>query len=285
MSSCSRPIGCCGACLPWRAAGGINHARGRRYAHRLPHVLPGGELVLFTVAREVLRWDDAQIVIRSITTGEQKVLLEDAADARYVPGHLVFVRRGALMAAPFDVSRREVGGPVTLVEDVMQAANARRPSADSGAGQFAVAGGALVYASGGVAPQTQSELVWVDRMGNVEPLGFSARDYVFPRLSPDGKRLTFFNSIPGPIGASGCTILRANGGASRRQKSAERLRSRWTMRASSFRHPSEALVWIFHEACDRHWPEGPYRGQQAMRPGSWSAAHKTWPSRAMAVAA
>ena len=99
------------------------------------------------------------------------------------------------MAAPFDVGRREVGGPVTLVEDVMQAANVPRPSGDSGAGQFAVAGGALVYASGGVAPQTQSELVWVDRIsGNVEPLGFSARGYVFPRLSPDGKRLTFFNT-------------------------------------------------------------------------------------------
>ncbi len=167
------------------------------YGHRLPHVLPGGELVLFTVAREVLRWDNAQIAIRSITTGEQKVLLEDAADGRYVPGYLVFVRRGALMAAPFDVGRREVGGPVTLVENVMQAANMPRPSADSGAGQFAVAGGALVYASGGVNPQAQSELVWVDRMGNVEPLGFPARDYMFPRLSPDGKRVTFFNAYTG----------------------------------------------------------------------------------------
>ena len=95
------------------------------------------------------------------------------------------------------LGRREVGGPVTLVENVMQAANMPRPSADSGAGQFAVAGGALVYASGGVAPQPQSELVWVDRMGNVEPLGFPARDYIFPRLSPDGKRLTFFNSYTG----------------------------------------------------------------------------------------
>ena len=164
------------------------------FGHRLPHVLPGGELVLYTVAREVMRWDNAQIAIRSITNGEEKVLLEDAADGRYVPGYLVFVRSGALMAAPFDLGTRRVGGPVTLVEDVMQAANMPRPSDDSGAGQFAVAGGALVYASGGVTPQPQSELVWVDRVGKVEPLGFSGRDYVFPRLSPDGTRLTFFNS-------------------------------------------------------------------------------------------
>ena len=154
--SCSRPIGCLARACRWRAAGGRDDPAADEYAHRLPHVLPGGDLVLFTVAREVLRWDDAQIAIRSITTGEQKVLLEDAADARYVPGYLVFVRRGALMAAPFDVGRREVGGPVTLVEDVMQAANMNRPSADSGAGQFAVAGGALVYASGGVTPQLRA---------------------------------------------------------------------------------------------------------------------------------
>ena len=43
-------------------------------------------------------------------------------------------------------------------------------------------------------PKRQSELVWVDRLGNVEPLGFSARGYVFPRLSPDGKRMMFFNT-------------------------------------------------------------------------------------------
>jgi len=37
-------------------------------------------------------------------SGECKVLVEDAADARYLPtGHLAFVRRGVLMAAPFDM--------------------------------------------------------------------------------------------------------------------------------------------------------------------------------------
>ena len=72
------------------------------FGHRLPHMLPGGHALLFTIARTPFRWDDAQIAVRSLVTGEQKILLEDGADARYVPsGHFVFVRRGTLMAARF----------------------------------------------------------------------------------------------------------------------------------------------------------------------------------------
>ena len=248
------------------------------YGHRLPHVLPGGELVLYT-ANEVLRWDNARIAITAIKGGEPKVLLEDAADGRYVPGYLVFVRRGALMAAPFDVSRREVGGPVTLVENVMQAANMNRPSADSGAGQFAVAGGALVYASGGVNPQPQSELVWVDRMGNVEPLGFPARDYIFPRLSPDGTRLTFFNSYTG---------------ANRRIWMYDFTRRTQPMPLTPPEERGSWAIWMdddriaFSSAIggaglnlstrrvtDSGRSEPLTTGRRSFRPASWSAAHKT----------
>src|SRR6185369_13712671 len=79
--------------------------------------LAGGKAVLFTRLTAAFRWDDAQIVVRSLETGQQKVLLEDAADARYTAsGHLVFVRRGKLMAAPFDLDSLEVtGGAVAIV--------------------------------------------------------------------------------------------------------------------------------------------------------------------------
>jgi Tol biopolymer transport system component len=269
----------------WRvsARGGqpeeVTRPADNEYGHRLPHLLPGGELVLFTVAREVLRWDNAQIAIKSLRTGEQKVLLEDAADGRYVPGYLVFVRRGALMAAPFDVSRREVGGPVTLVEDVMQAANMPRPAADSGAGQFAVAAGALVYASGGVNPQAQSGLVWVDRMGTVEPLGFPARDYTFPRLSPDGKRVTFFNAYTG---------------ANRRIWMYDITRRTQPMPLTPPEERASWAIWMDDESIvfsssiggpglnlstrrvtDSGRSEPLTTGRRALRPASWSAAHKT----------
>ena len=52
-------------------------------------------------------------------TGISKVVVEGGADARYVSrGHLVYVREGVLLAAPFDLERLEVtGGQVGVVAD------------------------------------------------------------------------------------------------------------------------------------------------------------------------
>ena len=180
------------------------------------------------------------------------------------------------MAAPFDVSRREVGGPVTLVEDVMQAANMPRPSADSGAGQFAVAGGALVYASGGVTPQPQSELVWVDRMGNVEPLRFPARDYIFPRLSPDGTAPDVLQQLyrrqSAHLDVRFCAAARSRR-RSRRQKNAERGRSRMDderiVFSSSIR--GTGLNLSTRRVTDSGPSERLTTGRRSTRPGSWSA--------------
>jgi serine/threonine-protein kinase len=186
----------------WRVAatGGTPETLGERgdkeYSVRLPHFLPGGKTVLLTRLTTAFRWDDAQIVARSLEGGQQKVLLEDAADASYVPsGHLVFVRRGKLMAAPFDLDRLEVtGGAVAIVDDVMQAVNMGNSNADSGAGQFAVsANGTLVYVTGGVAPDQVNELVWVARDGTIQALPGTRGEYAAPRLSPDGTRVAMFS--------------------------------------------------------------------------------------------
>ncbi len=173
------------------------------YAHYLPRILPGGKAILYTRAKTAFRWDDAQIVVRSLPTGEQKVLIDDAADARYVStGHIVFVRRGALMAAPFDLARLEViGGPVALVDGVLQAANMGNTDTDSGAGQFAVSDrGTLIYVTGGIAPDDARELVWVDRNGVVENLTALRREFLAPRLAPDGQRVAV---ITQPSAATG----------------------------------------------------------------------------------
>jgi serine/threonine-protein kinase len=169
------------------------------YSYRLPHLLPGGDAVVFTTVRTIFWWDDAQIAVRSLSTGAQKILLEGAADARYVPsGHLVFMRRGTLMAVRFDLARLEITGePVVLIENVMQAVNAANLQNDSGACQFAVAGGTLVYVSGGIIPQPRRALVWITRDGTVEPLPLTADAYYQPRLSPDGTRSAVFTSVLG----------------------------------------------------------------------------------------
>jgi len=159
------------------------------FSHRLPHMLPGGRAVIFTISKGAQRWDDTQVVVRSLTTGRQSVLIEGGADGRYVPtGHLVYVRLGTLMAAPFDLDRLAVtGGATGLVDGVMQAANRNLSDMENTlAGQFTVSdAGALVYLTGGALPGFERVLAWADRQGHIEPLEAPPRSYSKPRLSPD----------------------------------------------------------------------------------------------------
>jgi serine/threonine protein kinase/Tol biopolymer transport system component len=187
----------------WRvgASGGmpelVTKAGDSETTRSLPHVLPGGQSILFTRQRIVWRWDDADVLVRSLSTGVEKVLFSDGADARYVSsGHIVFMRRGKLMAVPFDLERLTVtGGAVALVDDVMQAANMGNSGNDTGAGQFAVSrSGTLVYVTGGVEDDQPRELVWVRRDGTVEPVGAPHREFGGPRLSPDGRRIAMFTA-------------------------------------------------------------------------------------------
>ena len=157
----------------------------------LPVLLPGTDVVLFTVTTHPFRWDNAKIVARSLTGGTPTVVLENAADPHYSSsGHLLFMRGGTLMSVPFDASSLTVtGSPVAIAQNVMQAVNTGNSSTDSGAAQVAVAGsGALVYATGGPAPQAPRALAWVERSGTVAPVAVPEREYSTPRLSPDGRR-------------------------------------------------------------------------------------------------
>ena len=68
--------------------------------HYSPQVLPGGKSVLFTVDSAA----GPQIVVQSLETGQRRVVLQGADEARYVPtGHLVYVQAGTLMAVAFDL--------------------------------------------------------------------------------------------------------------------------------------------------------------------------------------
>ena len=158
--------------------------------HLLPEILPASRAVLFTVTHSPLpTWDDTEVVVQSLSTGERRVLVERAADGRFVAsGHLLFLRRGALMAAPFDVLRLQTtGGAIGIIGDVMQAGNTTNEAFDSGAGQFAASGGgSLLYLPGGISLDPERMLVWVDRHGAPSPLPLQVRAYLAPRLSPDG---------------------------------------------------------------------------------------------------
>ena len=164
-------------------------------SHRLPFVLPGGDAVLYTVRdRPFGGWGRARVVVESLETGDRHVLVENAADARFVStGHLVFVRFATLMAAPFDLEQLELtGGPVALLDGVGQALNAGNSDYDTGAAHFTTSeSGALVYAPGGTIPDPQLGLAWYDHQGVAEPLPMERRGYNLPRVSPDGRRIAF----------------------------------------------------------------------------------------------
>ena len=67
-----------------------------------------------------------------------------------LPGYLVFVCRGSLVAAPFDINERKlVGGTAGVIDNVMQRARVTSDTLDSGAGPLSVSpNGSLAYAVG-----------------------------------------------------------------------------------------------------------------------------------------
>src|SRR4029450_3375027 len=100
--------------------------------------------------------------------GEERVLVESAADGRYLPtGHLVFFREGVLEAAPFDLGGLKLSGTASPdLEDVMQAGGGGGPARNRGAAQFAWAStGTLALARGGPQPLAHARPVFVDRNG------------------------------------------------------------------------------------------------------------------------
>jgi serine/threonine protein kinase len=146
-----------------------------------PEFLPGGKAVLFSI-KGFHNPDYGQVALLALAPGERGVILEGGTNPRYAAsGHIVFARAGAILAAPFDLSRLEVTGPaVTLVEGIR--------IEEWGAAQFALSPeGTLVYVSGG--PAWMGKLTWVDHQGVSKPLAAAAQAYGPVTLSPDGQRL------------------------------------------------------------------------------------------------
>jgi len=159
--------------------------------HRLPSCLPNTQGILFTIMREAGDLNP-RVALFNNKTREWKILLYDASDARFVPtGHLVFLRRAVLMAVPFSLSDLKLAGQaVSIRPNIMQKLNS--PGDNSGAGQFSLSkSGSLLYAPGGIIPDWNNSLAWVDRKGNDEPATSKLAHNYLPRLSPDGKKIVY----------------------------------------------------------------------------------------------
>ena len=144
-----------------------------------PDFLPGGQGVLFAVT---ISGGPTKVVAQSLTTGARRDLIQSGSQPLYAPsGHLVYAQGANLMAAPFDPQRLTLtGAAVPVMGGVLLAG--RRVQYDFSST------GSLIYVPESV-QAVQSKLVWVDRKGTAQPLPAPAHNYVFPKVSPDGKRV------------------------------------------------------------------------------------------------
>ena len=151
-------------------------------SHRWPEILPGGRTVLFTVEKGQ---GDAnrEIAALNLETGERKLLIPGGSNPHYAAtGHIVYGVDGTLRGVPFDLDAVEVkGDTIPVLEGVV--------TQSRGDAQFSLAeDGTLVYVPGAAVTGGSREIFWIDRDGQVEPLGTPARNYISVVLSPDGRQ-------------------------------------------------------------------------------------------------
>jgi serine/threonine-protein kinase len=173
--------------------------------HRWPQVLPGSQAILFTASASASNFEDANVDVISLKTGERKTVARGGFSPRYLAtstgtGHLIYLHQSTLFALPFDPVRlAATGSPAPILEDVS--------SGTAAGGDYAFAqNGTFVYLAG-KGQQAGFSISWVDSSGKTTTSsirGLTMLGFRFPgwiaqarrnrctlRFSPDGKRLAF----------------------------------------------------------------------------------------------
>ncbi|MCH7935427.1 MAG: PD40 domain-containing protein, partial [Gemmatimonadetes bacterium] len=133
-------------------------------------------------ARSSTDGPESDIALVSLESGEERTLINGAISPGFSPtGHLLFARGSVLSAIEYDAESGETTGPEQVV---------MRGVAMAGfdVSHYAVGGSVLAYVAGEEISR-QSQLVWVDRNGEVVGILHEGRRYSDPRLSPDGERV------------------------------------------------------------------------------------------------
>jgi serine/threonine-protein kinase len=153
--------------------------------HRWPQVLPGGETVLFNASTVYGNHDEDGIAVVSLKDHRKKIVIEHGGMyPRYLPGgQLVYVMKGSLFAAPFDLDRLELRGAATSLEAVASNLNLGFAELDFSRS------GTLAYRAGRTVGLTTIQ--WLDGAGKTETIEAEPASYNSPRLSPDGLRLAY----------------------------------------------------------------------------------------------
>ena len=178
--------------------------KGEEVSHRLPHPFPGGRVVYtalrYTAAASMLRWDLARTYVQRPGSNERSLLIEGGSDARWVsPGILVFAREGVLVAARLASSGESLAGPTTpTLQGFSQSLGTNDFRLETGAAQVAFSGGvAMAFVPGSTWPEIPRTLAWLDQTGRETPIDAPPGYYLFPRTTPDGKRLLLLRNNRG----------------------------------------------------------------------------------------
>ena len=149
-------------------------------SHRLPHILPDGERLLFYNANVEV----PGVYVFEPGAGDVRLVLECEGEARFVePGHLAFVRDGILLVQPFDPQSLKLTGVPRPI-----AAGVGYHETRQFINVSLSAGGTLVYQPRGAVQRWQ--LAWMGRDGvrasiamEALPIGRSSA-----MVSTDGRR-------------------------------------------------------------------------------------------------
>ena len=151
-----------------------------------PWFLPDGVRFLYVVR---IRDGEGRLMLAEPGSSPRAVMPVDSAVQLAGPGSLVFVRDGVLQSQAFDPKGGRVAGtPVSIAEQV-------RFFLSTGGGAFAAsASGTVAYQSG----RSLSRLAWFDRSGRETGTVGVPGGYLDVAVAPDGRRILFDRTLPGP---------------------------------------------------------------------------------------
>jgi hypothetical protein len=172
--------------------------------HRFPFFLPDG--VHFLFAALPAQNGQFAIFVGALDRPDRTRLLTAESAAVYAePGYLIFSRKGALAAQPFDPKGLRLTGDAVVLDDAPGAIGNQYSSGPAAS----VGAGALVYLND---PFVNTRLAWFDRQGReIADIGAAPARYTEVRLARDDRKLAAVRAASAADGAMWVIDLASRG--------------------------------------------------------------------------